>query len=120
MELADEVVDWLRGLELRQFLPHALLVKGRVLAAVGERKEAEAALGEAKTRAEELGFRRPLVEIEWELSRLAAERGDRPSADDLAAHAASLLAQIADTIDDDDLRASFLALPKVRTILDAA
>jgi class 3 adenylate cyclase/tetratricopeptide (TPR) repeat protein len=120
IEIADAVVRWLLGLELRQFLPSALLLKGRVLAARGEGDEAEAVLGEAKKRAEELGFRRPLWEIEWHLSLLAADRGDRRAATELGGHAASILRRMAETIDDDELRESFLALPNVRAVLEAA
>ena len=120
MEIADTVVEWLRGLELREFLPAALLLRGRVLAGEGKREDAEAALGEARERARELDFRRQLWEIEWELGRLAAERGDERAATELRTHAASILGQVAETIDDDELRASFLALPRVHAVLEAA
>ena len=102
----------------RQFLPAALLLKGRVLAARGEPGDAEAVLAEAGARAEELGFRRLLWEIDWQRSRLAIDRGDEPAAAELASRAASILRRMAETIDDDDLRASFLALPSIRAVLD--
>jgi hypothetical protein len=64
-----------------------------------------------------MGFRRLLWEIDWELSRVAADRGDAAEAAALRAEAASTVSAITVTIDDEELRASFLALPDVRAAL---
>ncbi len=117
VEVADAVIAWLHGHELRQFLPAALLLKSRALIASKRPEEADPLLREARSRAEEMGYRRLQWEIDWELSRLAADRGDAAEAAALRAEAASILSEITDTIDDVELRSSFLALPDVRAAL---
>jgi hypothetical protein len=66
-----------------------------------------------------MGYRRLLWEIDWELSLIVADRGDAEAAA-LRAEAASVVTEIAETIDEDDLRSSFLSLPKVRAVLAPA
>ncbi|HET7929048.1 MAG TPA: tetratricopeptide repeat protein, partial [Actinomycetota bacterium] len=120
VEIADAVIAWLHGHELRQFLPAALLLKSRALIASERPEQADPLLREARSRAEDMGFRRLLWEIDWELSRLAAGRGDANEAAALRAEAASIVSAIAETIDDAELRASFRALPDVRAVLEGA
>jgi tetratricopeptide (TPR) repeat protein len=117
VEIADAVTAWLHRHELRQFLPAALLLKSRALIASERQEEADPLLREARSRAEDMGFRRLLWEIDWELSRVAADRGDPAEAAALRAEAASTVSAITVTIDDQELRASFLALPDVRAAL---
>jgi hypothetical protein len=114
------VIGWLHRHELRQFLPEALLLRGRALTATDRVEDAEGALREARSNAEAMGFRRLLWEIDWELGRLAAARGDDAGATELGTEAASVVTGIADTIGEDDLRLSFLSLPKVGAVLDGA
>jgi hypothetical protein len=64
-----------------------------------------------------MGFLRLLWEIDLELSGVAADRGDVGEAAALRAEAASTVSAISLTIDDEELRASFLALPDVRAAL---
>lgn len=118
VEIADAVIGWLHRHELRQFLPEALLLRGRALAATDRVEDAEGALKEARSNAGAMGFRRLLWEIDWELGRLAAARGDDADASELGAEAASVVTEIAEAIDEDDLRLSFLSLPKVSAVLD--
>jgi tetratricopeptide (TPR) repeat protein len=117
VEIADAVIAWLHGHELGQFLPAALLLKSRALIASERPEEADPLLREARSRAEEMGYRRLLWQIDRELSRLAADRGDATEAAALRAEAASIVSAITETIDDVELRASFLALPDVRAAL---
>jgi hypothetical protein len=117
VEIADAVIAWLHRHGLRQFLPAALLVKSRALIASESPGPADPLLREARSRAEDMGYRRLLWEIDWELSRLAADRGDAAEAAALRAEATSILSEITDTIDDVELRSSFLALPDVRAAL---
>jgi class 3 adenylate cyclase/tetratricopeptide (TPR) repeat protein len=120
VEIADAVLAWLERLHLRQFLPAALLLKGRVYVATGRPEEAEQVLGEARKRAGAMGYRRVLWEIDAELSGIAAARGDATQAAALRAEAAAVISDIASTIDERRLRSSFLSLPKVRAVLDGA
>jgi class 3 adenylate cyclase/tetratricopeptide (TPR) repeat protein len=117
IDIADTVIAWLHRHELRQFLPAALLLKSRALIASERPEEADPILREARSRAEEMGYRRLLWEIDLELSRIAADRGDAAEAAALRAEAASIVSAITQTIDDEELRASFLALPDVRAAL---
>jgi len=113
IEIADRVIGWLTRLELRQYLSAALLLKGRALIAAGTSEDAEAALRDARSHAKDLGYRRVLWEIDAELSTLT----DAADASDLQAEAAAVVTEMAASIDEDDLRESFFALPKVRAVL---
>jgi ATP/maltotriose-dependent transcriptional regulator MalT len=118
--IADSVIEWLHRHELRQFLPAALLLKARASIASGRPDDAEPLLRDARSRAEDMDYRRLLWEIDAELAGIAAARGDEAAAAELRAEASSIVSAIAETIDDDELRSSFLSLPKVRKALEAA
>jgi tetratricopeptide (TPR) repeat protein len=113
-EIADTVIEWLRRLDVRPFLPAALLLKGRALVATGGPAEAEATLLDARSETERLGFVTILWRIEVELSGVSAAAGDAAHAAELRKEAGSVIEHIAGSIDDATLRASFLALPDVR------
>ena len=117
VEIADAVIAWLHRHELRQFLPAALLLKSQALIASERPEEADPLLREARSRAEEMGYRRLLWPIDRELSRVVADRGDAAEAAALRAEAASIVSAITQTIDDEELRASFLVLPDVSAAL---
>jgi class 3 adenylate cyclase/tetratricopeptide (TPR) repeat protein len=119
-ETADAVLAWLDRLHLRQFLPAALLLKGRAYVATGRPAQAEQVLGEARKHAEAMGYRRVLWEIDAELSGIAVARGEATEAAALRAEATSVISDIAATIDEERLRSSFLSMPKVRAVLDGA
>jgi hypothetical protein len=68
---------------------------------------------EGRLEAERLGFGPVLWRIDAELSGIAAERGDAPRAVDLLDEAKGLIERIAASIDDTELRSSFLGLPDV-------
>ena len=116
VEIAEATIEWLRRLEIRPFLPAALLLKGTALLAGGEPAQAERALLDARSEAEWLGFRTILWRIEAELSGISAASGDASHAAELLNEARGVIEQIAGTIDDADLRSSFLALPEVRAV----
>ena len=117
MEIADEVIAWLHRHELRQFLPAALLLKSRELIASERPEEADPLLREARSRAEALGHRRVLWLILRELGRVRAAEGDAEEASRLKDEAGRIVLEIASTIDDESLRASFLTRPDVVTVL---
>ena len=114
--IATEVLERLRGLGVRQFVPQALLVQGTALAAMGRGADAERVLREARSEAEVLGCRRVLWEILRELSRVLASSGDPTEAAGARAEAARLVRQIAESIDDPGLRTSFLGRPDVHAL----
>ena len=51
---------------------------------------------------------------------LAASRGDAEAAADLEAEAVAVVTEIAGTIEDEELRESFLSVPGVRAVLATA
>ena len=112
-QIADKVIEWLRRLEIRPFLPEALLVKGSALLAGGRPGEAETALLDGRSEAERLGFGPILWRIDVELSGISAARGDAAHATELRNEARRLIEQMSGSIDDAELRSSFLGLPDV-------
>ena len=83
VEIADQVVEWLRPLGVRPYIPAALLLKGSSLAELGKLDEAERALLEGSAEAEQLGFDPILWQIEMALSRVASATGDAARAAEL-------------------------------------
>ncbi|HEU4355083.1 MAG TPA: adenylate/guanylate cyclase domain-containing protein [Actinomycetota bacterium] len=115
-EIADMVLEWLRRLGVRPFLPAALLLRGRAMRELGRTDDAQTALQEARSEAERMGFRPVLWRIDAELGGIAAARRDAASAADLRSQAHGAIEQIAQSIDDAELRSSFLALPDVEAL----
>ncbi len=116
-ELASDIVDRLRRQSARRFLDEAFLLLGTSLRKRGEWEPAEATLREARSEADALGHRRVQWEILRELSVVREARGDPGEASRLRDEAGRVVLEIADTIDDERLRASFLARPEVETVL---
>jgi tetratricopeptide (TPR) repeat protein len=116
VRIATEVLERLRGMGVRPFVPEALLLQGASLALLGRWTESERILREARSEAEALGHRRVLWEILRELSGVRAARGDPDEASRLRDEAGLIVHEIAGTIDDPELRASFLARPEVQPV----
>jgi tetratricopeptide (TPR) repeat protein len=117
VEIADQVVEWLRPLGVRPYIPAALLLKGSSLVELGELDEAERALLEGSAEAEQLGFDPIRWQIEMALSGVAAATGDEARAAELRGGASDIIDRIAGSIDDAELRSSFLGLPEVRRVI---
>jgi class 3 adenylate cyclase/tetratricopeptide (TPR) repeat protein len=116
LEVADHVLTWLRPLGVRPYEANALLLKGTSLAALGRPDEAEAALMDGRDAADELAFTPVGWKIDMALSRLASDAGDAPRAAELRERAKTVVERLAASIDDEALRASFLALPEVEAV----
>jgi tetratricopeptide (TPR) repeat protein len=115
IRIAAEVLSRLRSRGIRQFVPAALLLHGTSLASLGRWPEAERVLREA--RSEALGFRWVKWEILRELGRVLASNGNAAEAADARSEAAGIVRLIADSIEDERLRVSFLERPGVRAVL---
>jgi class 3 adenylate cyclase/tetratricopeptide (TPR) repeat protein len=115
-DIADTAIEWLRQLGVRPFLPPALLLKGTALLAGGDTAGAETALVDARSEAEQLGFAPILWRIDVELSGIWATAGDAAKAADLRSEARRAIERIAASIDDAELRSSFLNLPDVQAV----
>ncbi len=116
VEIAEHVVEWLRPLGVRPYSPAALLLKGSSLAELGKLDEAERALLEGSAEAEQLGFEPIRWQIEMALSRVASAAGDAARAAELRNRANERIDRIAGSIDDAQLRSSFLGLPEVQAV----
>jgi hypothetical protein len=71
---------------------------------------------EGRVEAEHLGFGPTLWRIDAQLSDLSAADGDAARAAELRQEARGLIERIAASIDDTELRSSFLGLPDVDAV----
>ncbi|HEY4667336.1 MAG TPA: hypothetical protein VIH26_08540, partial [Anaerolineales bacterium] len=117
VELLDQMLELAAAARRRPAVPEALLLRGRSLRALGELELAHEALQRALNEAEELGSGRILWRILLEQSRLEAESGNPAEAEQLRARAGSAITELADSINDPELRRSFVALPDAREAL---
>jgi len=116
VEIADTILDQLRRLEVRHLATDALLLKGMSLASAGMGDEAQRVLGEARSEAETRGHRRVLWEIVRELSEILDVQGNVEAARELRAEARRLVDQIAASVEEEELRSSFLDRPDVKVL----
>ncbi|MCH7587867.1 MAG: hypothetical protein IIC78_07515 [Chloroflexi bacterium] len=72
---------------------------------------------EARAEAHSLNLNRVLWQILAQMADIEATRGNKVKAASLLQQARSVIQVIADNIAQDDLRASFLALPEVGKVL---
>jgi tetratricopeptide (TPR) repeat protein len=120
VEIADAILDRLRGREIRHFAADALVLKARSLASAGQADEAKRVLGEARSEAERREHGRVLWEILRELSEIFDVQGDVEAARELRAEARRLVEGIAESVDDEALRSSFLGRPDVKLVLSGS
>jgi tetratricopeptide (TPR) repeat protein len=116
-EIADAILDRLRRRELRLFASEALLLKGRSLASAGKADEAKRVLGEARSEAKRREYRRVLWEVLRELSEILETQGNAEAARELRAEARRLVEGIAESVEEKELRSSFLDRPDVKIVL---
>jgi hypothetical protein len=122
----DQFVTHLRRMDIRAFIPDALHLKGQALLALDQVEDAYTVLAEARAEAETLGSRRALWLILFALSQIEAQRGNPAEANNLRKQAREIVDYIAGHIKTPDslvssgldLRASFLALPQVRAVME--
>jgi class 3 adenylate cyclase/tetratricopeptide (TPR) repeat protein len=117
VEIADAILDRLRRREIRHLAADALLLKGRSLASAGKTDEAKRVLGEARSEAESREYRLVLWEILRELSEIVDVHGNAEAARELRGEARRLVERIAESVDEEQLRSSFLDRPDVRLVL---
>ena len=104
----------MREFGISAFVADAMLVSAQALLQLGRGDEARAQLQIARTVAMSINQRRMLWQI---LPLLADLTADPTEATAMRAEAAAIMADIRDQLPNEELRASFLALPDVRRIL---
>ena len=111
---ADAMLRRMAALGVRAMRADLLTIRGRALAGLGRDDEAAAEWRAALIEAREQGSRR----AEWPaLVRLVEVEGDAARVESYRQEAAVVLRFILDHLDDDELRAAFLLLPDVGTLI---
>jgi tetratricopeptide (TPR) repeat protein len=116
LELVDEKLDQLAALNVRYFLPQFRLRRAQALRGLGKATEAQDVLEEARREAEEMGLRMASLSILLELAELAGELGDEEKAQSSRQAAREVVRFITDHVDEEELRKSFLALPRIHSV----
>jgi len=117
LAIVEDFLDGIRKTEVFRYRPEKLLLKGRILRKADRLEKAYAVLKEAHALATEQNARPSLWRICFHLAELETERGNLIQAKTLKEQARIVIDYIAAHAGRDDLRTSFLALPKVQTIL---
>ena len=113
--VTDVVLTDLRQFNMRLYIPTVLYIQAQALLGQGQAEAARERLLEARAEAETIGSRRMLWQILLALSKVET---DPAEADNLRQQARETVEYIANHIDQDDLRQSFLNLPDVQAALD--
>jgi tetratricopeptide (TPR) repeat protein len=118
LAITDNGLLVLYRLSINIFIYQVLYLRALALVGLGRQQEAYEALLEARSAGEKLTGRRFLWRILALLSQLESDRGNRAEALRLWQQACEIIRYIADHTGSDEYRASFLALPDVRRVLD--
>jgi tetratricopeptide (TPR) repeat protein len=114
---AKQLVERTRQAGMKVHLTEALLVQGKALAALEELEGAGDALREAAWVAEEIGQRRLIWQILAVLAEVETKQENRAGAGTARGRAREVINYIADHAGGDELRESFLVMPKVQSVL---
>jgi tetratricopeptide (TPR) repeat protein len=113
----EQLTGRMRLASVRLHLPEALWLQGRALLALNEPGSARDVLLDARLVARETGAWRNLWQILWELSQLETAAGNISDASLYKQQAQETVTYIADHTGSEELRASFLSLPEVMSVL---
>src|SRR5207248_5267917 len=117
LNFAPALLNQLRTMGVRQFIPEVSCILARAQRALGQVEEAGESLKQAQVAAEALGARWDLWQILGALAEIETERGNAHAADDYRDQARNIIAHIAERVPLPALRDSFLALAQVRNII---
>jgi ATP/maltotriose-dependent transcriptional regulator MalT len=108
-------LEKLRSAKIRYFVPVLLLRRGIALRGLGRLDEAAQTFNEARQDAESMDMRLTNMWVLIEMVELAhdQEKDDAPLSE-----AQDSIRHIADRMGDDQMRQTFLALPRLRSILE--
>jgi class 3 adenylate cyclase/tetratricopeptide (TPR) repeat protein len=118
LEIVDAFLERVRGHGVIVMIPEKLLLRGRILLRAGRPEEAVAAFKEAHALAGEQQARMLLWRTGAQLAELEAENGNQEQARVYAEQARAAVDFILEHTSRADLRASFLAMPQVRTVME--
>jgi len=115
-ESLRSLVERARRIGARQYLPEALLIQGKALAAMDRPAQAGEVLREAKAIAAQIGQRRILWQILAVLVEIEEEQGNNETARTYREEARKIIDYIAGN-SGSELQSSFLSLPQVTSLL---
>lgn len=114
---ADDLSAYLIRRDCRLFRPDAAYLKAQALVAGGEEDQALTVLDRARADAESLGARRMLWQILALSAEVEARRGNEAASRRLRERARETVSYIAEH-SPEDLRATFLKLPRVESLMN--
>ena len=113
MRVTDELLSQLREFGMGSHFPYVLYIQGQALLGLGQEENARGRYLDSLSEAEAIGSRR----VQWRvLLALSQIEPDPAEAERLRGQAHRVVDYIADHIDQDDLRRSFLNRPDVRLL----
>jgi class 3 adenylate cyclase/predicted ATPase len=113
VRVTGELLSDLRDFGMRSFFPYVLYMQGQALLGLGREQDARQRFLESRSEAEAIGSRRVQWRVLWALSQIEP---DPAEAERLCRKARRVVDVIAEHIDQDDLRHSFLSRPDVRLL----
>jgi len=119
LHIADRVIAPMRANRLSPVLPNMLYLRSRALLGLGRIAEAGRVLAEARTELEALGTPHSLLllPVVYALDEIEARAGDHAEVRALRQKARDVVDYLSEHIHAPDLRARFLALPAVQTVM---
>jgi tetratricopeptide (TPR) repeat protein len=117
LESLAKLVERARRIGAHQFLTEPLLIQGKALTRMDMLDQASEALREARAVAEKIGQRTVLWQILAALAEIEEEQGNNGKAKSYRDEARNIIDYIAGHSGSEELRASFLSLPEVKTLL---
>jgi tetratricopeptide (TPR) repeat protein len=113
MKVTDELLSQLREFGMRSYYPYVLYLQGQASLGLGREENARQRFLESRSEAEAIGSRRTQWRVLLALSQIEP---DPAEAERLRSKARQVVDTIAEHIDQDDLRHSFLGRPDVRLL----
>ena len=117
VELMDKLLRLAEQAQRRPPVAEALLIQGRAFRTLGNHEAAQASLHRALTEAKELGAKRMIWQILLELGRLEDDAANKAEAHMFYAQAEAAVSELAESIEDVELRRSFESLHDVKEAL---
>ena len=120
-QIAEQLIESAPGVDQSRPIPVLLKLKAESLVALGRPEEAQQVLKRAQCGAEESGMRPYLWQIHADLAKLQQDLEQKEQARDELIAAQEIIASLAATLEDQDLRQNFLQqaearLPKIKAV----
>lgn len=117
LERMEYLTGRMRQAGIYQYLPEGHCLQGKALLALDEPDSARAAFLEGLEAGRKTGARRTLWQIMWGLSQLESAADNLSDASLYRQQAQEIVTYIAGHTGSEELRASFLSLPEVQSVL---